>query len=176
MKKTVFGLIAVLLIGYLAYSDYTSKYYIEGTTAGIDTAVGAMLGAEINTQEITIVDNKLYFVFTMGSFVGSGELKRGFNQKYSFKFAGHGTNDIRERIVETNKGQYLLTSGQNEQNIGKIKGFIDGDQYEVNIPEGEYYLVLTPVKRTDENFVTGMIVYDRHHKEIYRRNVAKSIS
>ncbi|PZM66274.1 hypothetical protein DOE73_07410 [Paenibacillus dendritiformis] len=55
----------------------------------------------------------------------NGELFKGLNGKYKFHFLGQGTNQIRERVIETNKGQYLKLSGRNDRNIGKIIAFID---------------------------------------------------
>ncbi|WGU95831.1 hypothetical protein QJQ58_06065 [Paenibacillus dendritiformis] len=67
-----------------------------------------------------ITDNKLHFLFTAGDAVGDGELFKGLNGKYKFHFLGQGTNQIRDRVIETNKGQYLKLSGRNDRNIGKI--------------------------------------------------------
>ncbi|MCQ6562999.1 hypothetical protein [Paenibacillus mendelii] len=175
-RRGIMVVVFLLLVTFFVYRNYSQKYAIEGTLAGIDSAVGESLKAEIKTHEIQVVDNKLFFVFTMGSTVGSGELKRGLNNKYAFESAGYGTNDIRERIVETSEGQYLFTAGRNDQNIGKIKAYIEDGQYELNIPQGEYYVALVPVQATDLNFVSGLIVIDREGNEIYRRNVPESIS
>ncbi|MFD3273809.1 hypothetical protein ACE3MS_27275 [Paenibacillus dendritiformis] len=65
----------------------------------------------------------------------------------------------------------MKLSGRNDRNIGKIIAFIDEKKVEVNIPEEDYYLVLTPIESTEKAFATGMIVLDRNNREIERIHV-----
>jgi len=48
--------------------------------------------------------------------------------------------------------------------------------YDVSIPVGDYYIVMTPVKQTKKEFTSGMIVYDRAGEEIDRINLPKDNS
>lgn len=176
MKKSfisVAALAAVILgiVFVVDTSNYLSKYSIRDYAADIEKDIENRLGMDIVIRDRVVTDNKLHFVFTVGQTVGSGELTRGWNRKYKFEYFGHGTNGIRERIVETDKGQYLMLAGRNDENIGSIRAFIEGETYDAAIPDGPYYLVMTPVKRTRLEFTSGMIVYDREGRELRRMNL-----
>ena len=93
------------------------------------------------------------------------------NTRLKFESVGHETNLIRERIIKTNKGQYLKLAGRNIENIGKVKAYIDDEIYEIDVPDGEYFLVLEPVKETELEFTKAKIIFDRKGNEIYRINL-----
>lgn len=175
MKKIAFVIILVLMltIGYVVTNKYIEQYSISPTKSDIERFIEDRSNMEVVVRDFVITNNKLHFIFTIGESgnVGSGELKRGLNNKYKFEFYGHGTNVIRQRIIETNKGQYLKLAGRNQQDIGHIQAYIEDEVYEVEIPNGEYYLIMTPVHKTKQEFVTGMIVYNRSGEEIYRISV-----
>lgn len=121
MKKVIFGnVILFLFLPMLYYFYLNHEYSISEDPADIERAIATRLpsGGHIRMSEIT--DNKLHFLFTAGDAVGDGELFKGLNGKYKFHFLGQGTNQIRDRVIETNKGQYLKLSGRNDRNIGKI--------------------------------------------------------
>lgn len=96
---------------------------------------------------------------------------KGSTANTSFIFWGKERIRSESGYIETNKGQYLKLSGRNDRNIGKIIAFIDEKKVEVNIPEEDYYLVLTPIESTEKAFATGMIVLDRNSREIERIHV-----
>lgn len=176
MKKpyiSVVALAAVILgiVLIVEMSNYLNKYSINDNAADIEKDIESRSGMDIVIRDRVVTDNKLHFVFTAGQTVGSGELTRGWNRKYKFEFFGHGTNGIRQRIVETDKGQYLMLAGRNDEYIGSIRAFIEGEAYDVTIPDEPYYLVMTPVKRTQLEFTSGMIVYDREGRELRRMNL-----
>lgn len=167
----IFGLVVCIGIGIYYFSNYSNKYFINNSNKDIEEAIEERIKTDISIRASTVTDDKLHFIFTIGETVGSGELSRGWNNKYKLEFFGHGTNWIRERIVKTKSGQYLKLAGRNDENIGSIKAFIDEEEYYIKIPEDKYYIVMTPVKETDREFTSAMIVYDREGKEIERINI-----
>jgi hypothetical protein len=175
MKKTLYIFIgALIFLGIvLVYTSiYLEKYSINATEADIEKAIEERFDMDIVVRAYVATNDKLHFVFTIGDRnVGSGELVRGWNKKYKVEFYGHGTNWIRQRIVETNEGQYLKPAGRNNKNIGSIKAFVGDEVYDVAIPDGDYYIVMTPVRDTELEFTSGMIVYDREGKELERINL-----
>jgi len=181
MKKTTFGmtgLIAVILGIFLVVeiSHYLNKYSNSGSAADIEREIERRSGMEIEIRDLMVTDDKLHFVFTAGQMVGSGEFERGWNRKFKFESFGHGTNGMRQRIVETDKGQYLMLAGRNDEHIGRIRAFVDDEAYDVDIPDAPYYLVMTPVQGTDRKFATGMLVYDREGTELARISVPAGAS
>ncbi|MNP43724.1 hypothetical protein D3C76_1375600 [compost metagenome] len=171
MKKTRFIIIGLSIAGSLFYYDYSSKYSIDNNIPEIEEEIEKRLESEIEIKKTLLTNNKLHFVFDMSGVMGSGEFRKGWNNKYKFEFVGHGTNSIRERIIETNKGQYLKIAGRNTENIGEIKAYIDDEIYDIEIPDGEYFLVLEPVKKTEIEFTNAKIIFDREGNEIYRLNL-----
>ena len=175
MKRSHFIVVVVVVVAIAAAVGiryFTDRYSIDGSPAEIEAAIERSYGKQIDVRNRVVTGNKLHFIFTDGQTVGSGELTRGWNRKYKLEYFGYGTNQIRERIVETNNGQYLMLAGRNDSDIGSIRAFIEGDEYEAAIPEDPYYIVMTPVQRTKLAFTSAMIVYDRTGKEIQRINLA----
>lgn len=173
MKKPVQTIVIGLLVCFgiisLYVNNYNKEYFINDSNRDIETVLEERMGTDITVRTSTVTDDKIHFIFTIGETVGSGELSQGWNNKYKLEYFGHGTNWIRERIVETKSGQFLKLAGRNDENIGSIRAFIDHEVYNVNIPDKEYYVVMIPVKETEREFTSAMIVYDREGKEIERK-------
>lgn len=166
MKKIIAGVVIGCVILLLYAYQYVHTYDIPNEREAIESEVEARLGMDIELRDLKTVHDKLVFTFTTGSTLGSGELVKGRNNKYRYLYAGYGTNGVRERVIETNNGQFLMLTGRNSMSIQKISASIDEDLYDVEIPEGEYYLTLTPVKETGREFTSGMVLYDRDKNEI----------
>ncbi len=160
-------------IGILYFFKYQNEYNINNSNNEIKVALEKKLGTDVTVRASRVTDNKLHFVYTFDDSVGSGELLRGWNQKYKFEFYGYGTNWIRERIIETKNGQYLMLAGRNDKNIGLIQAYIQDDEYDVLIPDEDFYLVMTKLKNTKQEFTSGMIIYDRNRNEIERINLPR---
>ncbi len=175
MRKTLYGVggfIIILCMVYFYIDNYDKIYSIRALHNDIEQALEETSDLDVVIKEHAITDNKLHFVFTTtGGTVGSGELVRGWNNKYKVVFFGYGTNGIRERIVETDKGQYLKLAGKNSNNIGRIRAFIEDEVYDITIPDNEYYIVMTSVRATDREFTTAKIIYDRFGNEMDRINL-----
>lgn len=171
MKKTLFIIVGLIIVGSIFYLDFSSKYSIDNNIFEIEEEIEKRLEADIEIKKSQLTNNKFHFVFDMNGVLGSGELRRGWNNKYKFESVGHGTNSISERIIKTNKGQYLKLAGRNIENIGKVKAYIDDEIYEIDVPDGEYFLVLEPVKETELEFTEAKIIFDRKGNEIYRINL-----
>lgn len=176
MRKTLYfvgGFIILVAILYFYIDNYYKSYSISEKYKDIEMALEESSDLDVEIKEHVITDNKLHFVFTTSAgTVGSGELVRGWNNKYKVVFFGYGTNWIRERIVETDQGQYLKLAGKNTNNtIGRIRAFIDDGVYDIAIPDEEYYIVMTSVQATVREFTSGMIIYDPLGNETERINL-----
>jgi len=170
-KKTIIVVVLflILFVALIWYRQEVRRYVIENHAEAVEFAIEDVLNSDIDIHKMTELDNKIFFLFAFqNGTIGSGELSRGLNGKYKLEYVGHGTGWIRERVVETNKGTYLMLAGRNMKGIGVIEAWIEDEKYSIEIPEGEYYLVLTPVRETSLEFTSGMIFYDRNGNEIER--------
>lgn len=164
------ALLLVLLLVFW-YRHETKRYVIEADEASIVSAIARVIEAELTMHTMMEQDDHLLFVFTSeNGAVGTGQLSRGMNGKYKFVNAGYGSNVIRERIIRTNRGHYLMFAGKNVLNIRRIEADVDEQQYGMEIPDGEYFLVLTPIHKTTSDLASAWTAYDRDGKEIERTN------
>jgi len=171
MKKTILITIGLIICSFIFFINFSSEYSINNNPSEIKEEIEKRLKADIDIKVIRVTNNKLHFVFDMNGSLGTGELRRGWTNKYKFESVGYGTNKLRERIIETNHGQYLKLAGINNDNIGKIKAYIDNEIYDIDIPMGEYFLVLEPIKETKLEFPTAKIIINREGEELYRINL-----
>jgi hypothetical protein len=91
----------------------------------------------------------------------------GSNSKYRLDSVGHGTNEVRYRIMETNQGQYIRFVGRNIGGISEIITFVDGEKYSLPVTEGEFFISLVPIiQETESKFPSGTVLYDDQGREI----------
>jgi hypothetical protein len=167
-KPTLVWLGLVLGVGLILYGiTYWNSYALDDNVPDIEQVLEDRSGTEVTVKGLSATDDKAFFIFTMSGQIGSGELSRGWNGKYKLEYYGYGTDRVRSRVVETGKGFYLMLAGRNEGKIGSIRAAIDHEEYEVELPSDEYYLVLTPVKKTDKRFAESIAVYQRDGTKIY---------
>lgn len=168
VKKLILSVTVLVSIVLVYAVQYYNSYNIKNSLGTVERETEYRLNSDIEMQIMKVVDNKLVFTFTVGDQLGSGELIKGFNNRYKYNYAGHGTNEIRERIIETKNGQFLMLTGRNSQSIKHIRAHIEDEAYDVIIPEGEFYLTVTPIKETKLEFTSGMILYNKENQEIDR--------
>lgn len=168
MKKLLIAVAVLVFITLIFVIQDFKTYNIKDSLEAVEREIEHRLSTDIHIRNMSTVGNKRLFTYTMGDTFGSGELIRGYNNRYKFNYVGHGTSKIRERIIKTGKGQFLMLAGRNRLNIQHIIAHIEDEVYDVNIPEGEYYLVLTPVQPTKMKFTSGMILYNKENQVIER--------
>lgn len=164
-------LIVMVFVSYRFIRPYY-VYTIENKEQALQEAISDMIDASVEINRKTEIDNKLIVLFTVGSECGESELIKGPNNKYKINFSGHGTNKVRYGITSTNKGQYVKFLGTNEDNISKIIAFMDGERYELSVPEGDDFNSIVPLKKsTNSSFPDGSVWFDKDNKEIIRIDI-----
>lgn len=163
MKKVTLLWIGLLLAaGLVIYLiTYLNTYSMSAIPEEIAEVLEHKTQASVTVKQTSVADDKVCFVFTLSQSVGTGSLTRGWNGKYKLDYFGYGTNEVRDRVVHTNKGSYLMLAGRNQRQIASIKAVLDGAEYEVKLPEEEFYLLLTPVGKTDRSFAEQLTLTDR---------------
>jgi hypothetical protein len=158
-------------------SNYIKPYFIytiNDNEQAIKESISKLLEQPIQINMVKDIDNKRIVLFTLGTETGESELTKGPNKKYKIDSAGHGSNTVRYRIMETNKDQYVRFLGMNEDNISKILVFIEGERYNLSVPEGQYFITYIPLsKQTESKFPSGSVWFDKDNKEIIRINISK---
>ncbi|MCD9025339.1 hypothetical protein [Cohnella silvisoli] len=140
----------------------------------IKEAISEMLAMSVQVKKVEDIDNKKIVLFTTGSETGESEFTRGPNHKLKINSAGHGTNLVRYRIMETNRGQYVRFLGKNEDGVSTITVFVEEEKYHLSILPGQYFISYVPLAKTTKiSFPSGSVWYDKDNKEIARINISK---
>ena len=147
-------LIVILSIGFVYYSKvYKIKNDIEVVKNGLIKLMNrsTVIIKDIDVKEELNIDNKKYVFFIINNKLGDAELTKGINNKYKINTVGYGSGSLRDEISKTNKGKYLILKGKNVDNkIAYIKLLLDDNEYKINIPEKEYYMVYCSVPNETE--------------------------
>lgn len=118
------------------------------------------------------IDNKKIVLFTIGNEIGESEFTKGPNNKLKIESTGHGSDNIRIRVMTTSKGQYIKVVGKNEQNLKKLIIYTDEEKKQEEVPDGEYFITWTVLKkRTNKAFPSGSVWYDKNENEVFRIGV-----
>lgn len=175
-KKRIFPTVIILmLIGLSTGIIYATNFPIRNNEEDIKMGVEEFLNKGSSSKIETVVkglvdiDNKKLVFFTLNSQLGYAELKHGLNNKYKVENAGYGTNLFQDRVVITNKGQYLWMMGKNYNNeIKRIVLSVDGKDYEFDIPKDSAYFAkstkLIPI--TESKFPSKTRIYDINGNDI----------
>jgi hypothetical protein len=147
MKKKLFVLTSgcIVIIILIIITIYCSRYHIEDNKVELKESIKKI--TNISTDEITVlqelyIDNKMYLLLKINGGLGEVELTKGINNKYKIENVSHGTNIFRHNIIETNKGKYLILSGENiEMKINYINVYLDDKEYTINIPQNDKYYI-----------------------------------
>lgn len=162
------AVICLLLVSYSYIKPYF-QYTINDNEQAIEESISKMLKQPIQIKLVNDIDNKRIVLFTIGTEIGESEFTKGPNNKYKIESAGYGTNTVIYRIMETNKAQYVRFLGINDENISKIIAFVDGDKYNLIVPEGQYFITYKALsKYTERTFPSASVWFDKDDKEIIR--------
>ncbi len=150
-------------------------YTIKNNEGAISKSISQMVNNEIEIILIKDIDNRRIILFKMDSQIGEARLTKGSNNQFKLDSTGHGTNEVRYRIWSTDKGQYVVFMGRNNENISEILTFVDGEKYKLIVPDNEeYFIAYSPLQRkTESSFPSGSVWYDKEGNEIIRIGISK---
>ncbi len=175
--KIIFVTIALVICVLFVSTRYIKPYYtykVEDDENAIAQSISQMVKLPVQIRLMEDADDKKIVLFTIESQIGEAELTKGPNHKYKLDFTGHGTNEIRPRIMETGKGQYVRILGRNTEGISKILTLIDGEKYELAVQEGDFFIAISPLTgSTDSKFPSGSVLYDSQGNEIRRIGISE---
>lgn len=167
--KVLCSILLILLFVFIS-TQYIKPHYlfkIKDNERDISQSISKMVNQPIEIKLMKDIDNKRIVLFTSGSELGESVLTKGSNNKYRLDSVGHGTNEVRYRIMETNQGQYIRFAGRNIGGISEILTFVDGEKYNLPVTEGDFFISLVPIiKQTENKFPSGTVWYDEQGKEI----------
>lgn len=132
-----------------------------------------MLDQPIKIKLMKDIDDKRVILFTIGSQIGESEFTKGPNNKYKLDSAGHGSNEVRYRILKTDNGQYIKFLGRNTDGISKILALVESEKYYLSVQEGEYFISYIPlINKVESSFPSGSVWYDTQGNEIIRIGIS----
>jgi hypothetical protein len=173
MKKLFWGLICVLIIGYIVFITYSGKYTITDDKKQLELTImnfgmDSSLSNKNNDteQELNIdkyidikqelnLDNKKFSLYILAKKMGYAQLIKGLNNKYKIDSTECGDGYFKNRIIKTNRGKYIIFVGKNpDMKITYTKVELDGKEYKIEIPQQEYYIAYCKVPNsTQENLI-----------------------
>ncbi len=165
-------LCSILLVLFFIFisTQYIKPHYlfkIKDNERDINHSISKTVNQPIEIKLMKDIDNKRIVLFTSGPELGESVLTKGPNDRYRLDSVGHGTNEVRYRIMETNQGQYIRFVGRNIGGISEILTFVDGEKYSLPVTEGEFFISLVPIiKQTQSKFPSGTVLYDDQGREI----------
>ncbi|WP_143316826.1 hypothetical protein [Clostridium sp. HBUAS56017] len=129
------------------------EYSLSNISKGIEQDPQNDAYADIK-QELKL-DDKKFALYTLYKRIGFAALTKGLNNKYKIDFTERGSGYFRNRIIETNKGKYIILLGKNpDMKITYTNIQLDGKEYKIEIPQQEYYIVYCKVPNsTQVNFI-----------------------
>ncbi|TFE19045.1 hypothetical protein E2980_23820 [Cohnella luojiensis] len=168
------GVVFFLTVASTQYLKPHYTYRIIDNEQAINKSISKMVDQPIQIKLMKDIDNKRIVLFTLGSEIGESVLTKGSNNKFKLDSTGYGSNEVRYRIINTNKGQYVKFIGRNTDNISKILTIVDGEKYYLSVLEAGYFISYVPlIQKTESNFPSGSVWYDNQDKEIIRINISK---
>ena len=83
--------------------------------------------------------------------------------------SGHGTGNFRYRVEEGKKEKHFIFAGKNtDLLINKISFILEGEEYTINVPKQEYFMVAFEVNNIESIFPEAETLrfYDDMGKDI----------
>jgi hypothetical protein len=166
-------LLLVSIVIIVAIGSYllkaTFKFTITDDEIAISKAISKQAEASVQIKQIKNIDNKKIVLFTIGNEIGETEFSKGPNNKLKIESTGYGTDNIRIRVLNTSKGQYIKALGKNEKSLKKVIIYMNQEKKQLEVPDGGYFITWTALnKKTDKTFPLGSVWYDKNENEVYR--------
>lgn len=180
MRKLLKPLLFAIVIFCIGFGYYSKTYPIKNDMQVIKDRIIKFINRptpyinDIDIKQELNLDNKKYIFFLINDQfndqLGGAELTKGINNKYKIESTEWASGSLRDEIVKTNKGKYLILKGKNLDNrISYVKISLDNKEYTINIPQKEYYMVYCSVPlETEETFLdfNSIKFYDNNNTDI----------
>lgn len=164
------GIIGVIII--LIFSAYSITYKIVDNKIEIEDNILKFINKPtqrydyVDIKQDINIDNKKYILYTTTGKIGFAELVKGPNNKYKIAYTEHNNNFINEKVIETNRGKYIVLIGKNpDKEIEYSEVILEFNNYEIKIPDEEYFIVSSKIK--DD---TQSILIDPNNVKLFDTN------
>jgi uncharacterized membrane protein YdbT with pleckstrin-like domain len=160
---------AVIVAMGSCFLKATFEFTITDDEMAISKSISKLAEASVQIKQIKNIDNKKIVLFTIGDEIGESEFTKGPNSKLKIESAGHGSDNVRIRVMTTSEGQYIRALGKNKQNLKKLVIYMDEVKKQLEVPDGEYFVTWIALnKHTDRTFPQGSVWYDKNGNEVFR--------
>lgn len=179
MKKIYRALFCILIVVCIAFVSYSRRYTIGDSRKQLVLGIMGFgnnsfnIGRNFDIQQELKLDNKKFISFTFNeNSLGYVNLTRGLNNKYKIDFTEYGNQYFRDEIVKTNRGKYIILKGKNfERKISYAKVILNSREYEIMIPDQEYFIVYYPVPVETQRVyldINNIKLFDKNNIDITR--------
>jgi hypothetical protein len=172
-KKKIYlgtGIVIIVCI-IILYVVYIKPYPITDKEPAIKRSIEqlAELGP-VSIKKIEEIGQSKVVLFSFENEIGESIFDKGMNKKLRIRSAGHGSSEIRYRIIKSGDFKYLTLLGVN-QNLGSAKISVGGEIYNLSIPKDRYFISKVKISNSHESLIEWLILYDTTKKEVLRINL-----
>ena len=173
MKRRSLFILGILIIGSAILFNHirlysTSENNLEDNIKGFINRP-TIITDKIDIKQAIDIGNKKYVLFRYNENLCEAELIRGLNGKYKIESTNGGSDLFQYRVREINKSKYFVLSGKNHDlKIDNVKVILDGNKYEIAIPQQEYFIAYCAVSNNTQSVFpeNGFRLFDNNNIEI----------
>lgn len=172
--------VTVVVIGLGCWCVYISDYPIREDNSNLlehltqfmnresvgESAVKLYDSVDIGNRRIALME----IVQVEDSALGLAFLDRGWNGQYRIDHVSHGSGSLKKVVIASGKQKYVVIGGRNAYfGIASIEVELQGKKYNIEVPEGDRFLVCTEIDPlTEPTYVLleNIRLYDRDGGDI----------
>lgn len=144
---------AICVVFILILITYSGTYKIVDDKTQIEKHILEFINRPIgqydyvDMKQYINIDNKKYILYTTTDKIGFAGLVKGLNGKYKIAYSEHSNNSFDDKVIETNRGKYIILIGKNpDKEIEYSEVVLEFNEYKIKIPDEEYFIVSSKIK------------------------------
>lgn len=162
MKRRCLGTVIIFMFVILLVITQHFRYPIKPDNSNLKKHILEWANRnnrnnEIPKKDVQILDwmdfeNRRHASILLEGQLGEVRLIKGINGRYMIESSGHGTGNFRYRVEEGKKEKHFIFAGKNtDLLINKISFILEGEEYTINVPKQEYFMVAFEVNNNIES-------------------------
>lgn len=161
--------ITVCIIAF--YVVYIKPYSIKDSKPAIKRSIEQLADLRpVSIKKIEEIGQSKVVLFSFENEIGESIFDIGINKNLRIRSAGHGSSEIRYKIIKSGDSKYLTLLGVNH-NLGSAKISVGGVIYNLDIPQERYFISKEKISDSHESVIEWLVLYDNTKKEVLRINL-----
>lgn len=144
--------------------EHLTQFMHRGSVG--ESAVKLYDSVDIGDRRIALME----VVQVEDSALGLVFLERGWNGQYRIDYAEHGIGSLKNAVVASGQQKYVVIGGRNASfGIARIEVELHGEKYNIEVPEGDRFLVCTEIDPLTEYsylLLENIKLFDRNGVDI----------